>query len=160
MSNDFEWNVLFWWFPAFIVILPSNKNVHKQPTLQLISNNNLYACVTAGITLSDGLSSQHVLFKTDFTDKDYFTILLIKEINYGTARSRGVSRGNSAYGKGWNCAPVQTYDTQFVDSWPSIIVVNAIRVTWPKLITDWSLLFYLLSWVKSIQLKNKGIIIR
>ena len=25
---------------------------------------------------------------------------------------RGVSRGNSAYGKRWNRAPVQTYDTQ------------------------------------------------
>ena len=24
----------------------------------------------------------------------------------------GVSRQNSAYGKHWNCAPVQTYDTQ------------------------------------------------
>ena len=23
-----------------------------------------------------------------------------------------LSRGNSAYGKLWNCAPVQTYDTQ------------------------------------------------
>ena len=33
----------------------------------------MYRCVTAGIT-SDGLSSQHV-FKTDFTEKDYFTIL-------------------------------------------------------------------------------------
>ena len=31
-------------------------------------------CVTVEITLSDRLRSQHVSFKTDFTEKDYFTI--------------------------------------------------------------------------------------
>ena len=35
--------------------------------------------------MSDGLSSQNVLLKTDFTYKDYFTIHLIKQINYRTA---------------------------------------------------------------------------
>ena len=36
--------------------------------------------------MSDGLISQHVLLKADFSDREYFTILLIKQINYGTAR--------------------------------------------------------------------------
>ena len=42
--------------------------------------------VTTGITLSDGLSSQYVLFKTHFTDKELFTILLIKQIIYGNSK--------------------------------------------------------------------------
>ena len=35
---------------------------------------NISLSVTAGITLSNGLSSQHVFYKTDYIEKDYFTI--------------------------------------------------------------------------------------
>ena len=52
--------------------------------LYIIIIYTLIICVTGGTTLSDGFSSKHVLFMTDFTENGYFKILL--KIISGTVR--------------------------------------------------------------------------